>query len=346
MDLTFKKINTVQTHFLLSTERTGSSLLSLILNLHPSILYPSEEPFAIYFYKAYKNKIKWSDSEIRKFVDEFWLMSENNLNLFFITKENLYTVLIQHKKNLPYHFLIKIIYLQFIEPKPKQDIQLIVDKQLKYFFYPKQLISLFPEAKFIIIVRDPRVNAQRKKLRNLNSGSNAVYLTGIWNYTYKNIYYFKKHNKQLKIVKYEEFVSNPALIIEDICRFLDIPFMPEMLITKGVYESFLDLRKNKISDEELAHLKDFQSGLFTGINTDKIRLNENEIDEILNNKIIKITQSLLTEFGYEINSTKQTKLSLNDRLQLIKAYLYRPLLLKFYLQIPLSIKVLIKKIRR
>jgi len=338
--------NLLSTHFILCTERTGSSLLSLILNLHPQILSPSEEPFALYFYKSYKHKVVWTDKELQDFINEFWLIAEKSLELFFTSKENLLNALSPYKNNLPYDKLVNIIYQQFVEPKPKDKLSLIVDKQIKYFFYLKELIKLFPNSKFIILVLDPRVNAQRKKLRNLNAGTSAIYLSALWRNTYKNIYYLKKHERQIKIVKYEDLVANPESTIKGLCEFMDVPYTHIMLETEGMYEKFLEIQKNKINKEHVDYLKDFHSGLFTKINTEKISLKENEIDETVNNKIIHLCSDLLKEFKYDINSTGNGKLNVNDYLQILKAYLYRPLLIRMYLHIPLGIKLVIKKIRK
>ena len=310
------------------------------------MLSPSEEPFALFFYEAYKNKTSWSDAELHRFVDEFWLIAEKSLELFFTSKEKLFGALQPHKAHLPYSLLVKLIYLQFIEPKPKEEVRLIVDKQIKYFFYLPQLLRVFPDSRFIVLTRDPRVNAQRKKLRKLNSGSNAIYLSALWRNTYQNVLYLKQQRKAVKVIRYEDLVSNPEATIRSVCDFLGIPFIPEMLKTEGVYESFLSYQENKLEKQHVDHLKDFHSGLFTGINTDKVALQDHEIDETVNSKIIALTGPLLKELGYELDSKGKGKLSLNDRFQVVKAYLYRPWLIRFYLHIPLSIKLLIKKIRK
>ena len=121
MNLTRKEIEDCSVHFILCTERTGSSLVSLSLNLNSKILSPSEEPFAIYFYKKYKLKKEWSSLEIKNYVDEFWWMAEKNLDLFYSSKEQLFNALDCYKTDLPYQLLIKITYLQFIEIKPKDE---------------------------------------------------------------------------------------------------------------------------------------------------------------------------------------------------------------------------------
>ena len=162
-----------------------------MLNLHPNIISPSEEPFALYFYDKYKNKVKWTDYEISNFVDEFWLMAEQSLELYYTSKEKLYSELIKHKDALNYKLLCNVVYMQFYEPKPKSEINIIIDKQIKYFFCLKKILKIFPDSKFIILVRDPKVNAISKKNRNLNIGKNPMYLAALWNNTYKNINYLE-----------------------------------------------------------------------------------------------------------------------------------------------------------
>lgn len=319
-----------------------------MMNLHTNVICPSEEPFAIFFYKKYVSKTKWTDDEILNFIEEFWLIAEKNLDLFFTSKENLYNQLIIHKNNLNYELLCTILYLQFFEPKPKQEISVILDKQIKYFFYLKTLIKLYPNSKFVILVRDPRVNAIRKKSRKLNASQSPLYLSALWNNTYKNIDYLVSQNKEVLIVKYEDLVSTPEVILQNICQFLNITYNSKMLETEGVYESFLNSQHDKINPTHITYLKDFQSSLFQKVNKEKIHLQENELDVVLNDKIVKLTKPLLIKFGYDISSQSHSavRFNLSDYWQIAKSYFYRPLLIQFYLAIPLSIKLMIKKVRK
>jgi hypothetical protein len=339
--------NHIHTHFLLCTERTGSSLLSLMMNLHSNVICPSEEPFALFFYESYKNKTQWTDSELQQFINEFWLMAEKNLDLFFTSRQKLFNELAKYKHHLNYQLLCTLIYLQFFEPKPKDAISIILDKQIKYFFYLKKLLKLYPDSKFVILVRDPRVNAVRKKSRNLNASQHPLYLAALWNNTYKNIAYLKEHRKEVLIVKYEDLVSEPEIILKTVCSFLGITYTEAMLKTEGVYESFLNIQEDKVNTSHLDYLKDFQSSLFQKVNKEKVHLKEHEMDAIVNDKIVKLTEPLLKVFNYETKklSDSAVTFNLNDRWQIVKSYLYRPVLIRWYLRIPLPIKLMIKRIR-
>ena len=58
MTWTSDQLDAIQIHFVLCTERTGSSMLSLMLNLNQEVISPSEEQFALYFYKKHKKYIR------------------------------------------------------------------------------------------------------------------------------------------------------------------------------------------------------------------------------------------------------------------------------------------------
>ena len=348
MNLTRQQIERIPIHFILCTERTGSSLLSLMLNISPKVLSPSEEPFALFLYDKYKYKTSWTTSDIKSYVDDFWLIAEKDINLFFTTKQKLTNVLETHKLYLNYQLLIRITYLHFLEPKSKDAVNCIVDKQIKYFFYLKKLVKIFPESKFVILVRDPRVNAIRKKNRNLNTGKNPLYLAALWNNTYKNINYLLSKQKAVLIVKYEDLVSEPEKTLREVCEFIEVDYTDSLIKTEGIYESFLNIQKEKVDKNHIAYLTNFQSSLFGKIDKEKIHLQENEMNVELHNKIVKLTAPLLNKFNYNINqlsSAVSVKFTINDYWQLLKSWLYRPFLIVFYLHIPIPIKLFIKRLK-
>lgn len=319
-----------------------------MLNLHPHVVCPSEEPFAVFFYKRYRNKTQWTDAELLKFIDEFWLIAEKDLNLFFTSKQNLFNELVKHKHALDYRLLCNLIYLQFFEPKPKEEVHTILDKQIKYFFYLRTLIKLYPDSKFVILTRDPRVNAARKKSRKLNAGQNPLYLAALWNNTYRNMLYLEKKNKAVLIVKYEDLVINPEQVLKEVCDFIDVAYIDSLIKTEGAYEAFLNIQKEKVDKDHIDYLTNFQSSLFGKIDKEKIHLKDDEVNPELNDKIVKLTKPLLQRFGYDtqpMTPAKNIRFTGGDYYQMLMAYLYRPVLIVFYQHIPLWIKLIIKRLR-
>lgn len=341
-----EEIDKIPVHFILCTERTGSTLLSLMLNANNTVLSPSEEPFAIFFSKKYRNKTSWTEEELRVYVNEFFLMAEKSLALYFTTPGKFLESLLPYKEKLTYERLVKLTYLQFLEPKPKEEIEIIIDKQIKYFFYLPLLCELFPSAKFVILVRDVRDNIISKSKRGLNSSSNAMFLSALWQYTYSNIAFLKTKKKEFIVVKYEDLVRDPETVMQKICGFFGIKFSRQMIETEGYYEMFLSARKQHVDPQFLAKLSDFHSGLFSRPNAAKIGVYKTLLEPAVESKVLRLNKELYRSFNYEYEVNAEPVYSLNDRLQIFLAYLYRPFLLKIYYEIPFPLKKLIKKIRK
>lgn len=339
-------IRKIPVHFILCTERTGSSLLSLMLNLNEEVICTSEELFALYFYDKYAGKKSWNEKELECFVDEFWLMSEQDLGINFTSKEKFLNVLLQYKETLDYELLVRLTYLSFLEPKNKEHVKVIVDKQIKYLFHLPDIIKIFPHAKFIILTRDVRDNVVAKLNRKMNQISKPFFLASVWYYTYKNISKLKASNKEFQILHYEDLVEQPETALKKVCDFIGVSYNEKMLKTKKVYEEFLESRKPFISEVSYHKYSKLNSELSAEINNEKIRIYKSKLNEEDENKINHLTKGLMDDLGYKTIQEKISNPGINEVLQKIQAWLYRPVLLYFYHQIPFSVKIMIKKLRK
>jgi hypothetical protein len=344
MKWTTEYLDELPIHFVLCTERTGSSLLSLMLNLHPNILSPSEEPFALYFWRKYKNKTSWSEKDILIYVDSFFLICEKNTDLYFSKKEVFIQNLIANKDILNFERIIKITYLHFIDVKDKSQITCIVDKQIKYFFHLNILQQIFPSAKFVVLTRDVRDNIVSKTNRKLNWNQNPYFLASLWNDTYDNISNLKS-DKYL-FISYESLICELDNTLKEVCKWFGITFNPKMKETGGVYDTFLDQKRNDVDPNFLKRLQNFHSGLSQKPNSNKIGQYKN----ILDSKTIRIIEIIcgknLEQFGYQIETTSFEHTSLEIKYYKTLAKMYRRHLLTIYFQIPLSLKLKIKKWKR
>jgi hypothetical protein len=342
MKFTKEKLDAIELHFLLCTERTGSSLLSLMLNLHPSILSPSEEPFALYIYRRYKNKTHWNEKDIINYVDLFYTLAEKNTDLYFSKRDIFIQNLINHRSILSFERLIKLTYLHFIDIKDKSSVTHIIDKQIKYFFHIPEIRNLFPNSKFIVLVRDVRDNIVSKQHRRLNGRSNPLYLSYLWRDTYRNTRYLPSN---YKVVRYEDLVCQPKEELQKICDFLKIDFKDSMIQTEGVFTSFLADKEKDVDPKFVAHLKDFHSGLNRKPSESKIgqykSLNLPVISEIN-----WICQEEITTFGYELKDDFKVPSIIKRIYFSFLAKCYRKWLLAIYREIPLEFKCVIKKSKK
>lgn len=342
MQYSKEKIDGIPVHFILCTERTGSSLLSLMLNLHPNILSPSEEPFALYFWKKYRNKEDWTEADIEKYVDRFFLMAEKNTDLYFSKKEAFLKSLLEHRSILNYQRLVKLTYIHFIDTKDKSELSVIVDKQIKYFFYLKQLKKVFPDARYVVLSRDVRDNIVSKQNRSLNWNQHPLFLAGLWRDSYKNVRYLNAD--QYCSVQYEEFVCDTVNTVTKICNFIGVDFVESMTETEGVYIKFLNQKSGDVDPDFIARLKNFHSGLSSKMSVSKIGQYKQSLNSDVLMKVEQICGFWLNEFGYN-SSVQKKNLGFSGVYYVGLAKIYRKYLLALYLKIPFNVKLFFKRVK-
>jgi hypothetical protein len=144
----------------------------------------------------------------------------------------------------------------------------------------KELIALFPEARFIHVVRDPRAIissmlkvGERAKNIGINSPKFTLHLNEAIKYTERcltlGLEAANEEPEKVKNVIYEKLVTDPKNETIKICRFLDIEYFNEMIypenkfhigreaITK--YSGEIWYNKNNYSkNPEISHIKKWE----------------------------------------------------------------------------------------
>jgi hypothetical protein len=120
-------------------------------------------------------------------------------------------------------------------------------------------------------------------------------------------------------------------------------YNPKMKETVGVYDTFLDRKKNEVDRDFLKRLQNFHSGLSQRPNTNKIGQYKNVLDPETICLIETICGEKLVQFGYQVETTSFKKTSLVIEYYKVLAKCYRRSLLTIYFHIPLSMKLFIKK---
>lgn len=182
-----------------------------------------------------------------------------------------------------------------------------LDKTPRYYFIINELLFLFPQARFIILKRNPLailasifstwIQTNYQKLLNHKYDLTRSIL---------NINGTKENKHKICFVKYEEIVTNPSKHLKNISRKIDIPFEEQML--------------------DYANLPSLQGSMGDPVNAKKLSCITHEF----NNKWQKILQSdpvywfmgnayleflgpeKITEWGYSYNAIHKL---LNSRKQ-------------------------------
>lgn len=212
-------------YFLVGAPRSGTTLLTAMLNAHSKIAAgPETHFFSKISIREYQKMIEdplWPLQAVDKF-DSLTLAGQRVLDLFNISKKEFYEKLIHADKSV--QGIINTFYSIYLERRKKE---IWLEKTPNHILHLDLIRKEFPEAKIIRIVRDPRdVCESMLKLKwTYNHISNAY----IWNYWFNKSKYFFESDPNVYTIKYEDLITNLEAELRKICNFLSIDFELEML---------------------------------------------------------------------------------------------------------------------
>lgn len=249
--------------FILGRPRTGTTLLRSLLDAHPNVMIPWECQFVLNLYPKYGSLEFWNPETLEHFYTD--LLDQWQFRTWNLDHEKLKTDLMACEGQISYASLCQVVYLNQISFYPKQTILMIGDKNPGYSIYPDRLKKIYPDAKFIYILRDYRDNFH--SIKNVDFELPIVSVVVYkWKYFYKQaLLASKKYPDSFAFVRYEDLVSEPETRFREICEFLSIPYVPECF----------DFYKMKNKAEEtypVVILKKHHKSLFNPVNTSRIGL--------------------------------------------------------------------------
>jgi hypothetical protein len=224
--------------FILGNPRSGTSLFRLMLNSHSMINATPECGFLHWWYKKYAD---WDSScVLSNRLDEYIsdLASSKRIEDWKMDYTLLKEKIIQEKPE-NYAKLGELVYTFYGEQKGKK-AKVIADKNNYYINHFNDLNEIWPDAKYILVVRDGRdVACSYLNMETLvtNSPYKPKLSTDIktiakeWLTNNQNILSFSESliNNQFMVIRYEDFVTDSALYLTKVCHFLGLNFEPEML---------------------------------------------------------------------------------------------------------------------
>lgn len=337
------ELDSIPIHFILCTERTGSSLLTTMLNMNSSLIVASEEPFALYFSGKYGKILHWNERRIHSYVDDFFSLFEKNAALYFEHKDRFTQCLMAHASILNYDRLIKLTYLNFYDGgiKNKDSIQVILDKQIKYVFHKEEITRLLPSASFLILTRDVLKNIEAKARRGIDFFSHPYYLSNVWKLTYDEALRFPR----TQILHFETFISDPEAALKTLNLRWGVPFEAAQLNYQAGFSALLAKRSLLLSPEFIEKISDFHRGI---LDTEP-RATQIAVETISQKQqgvILKLTHETRNLLGYT-NTPIAMRINRWDGLSWIfyrmLALLFRPHLWRLYRLFPLRLKRILRR---
>ena len=192
-------------YFLIGAERSGTTLLRLMLDAHPLISWTHEFEYVV---KRIDSPNSWPD--MSSYID--WLTK----NWSFLATG------FKIDRTLDYPSLIKSFLTQ------KQGTRPIVGATCHTHY--DRLLRLFPNAKFIYLLRDPRDVARS----NIGMGWAGNVWTGVDRWIeavnlWERVKQKLEKDKSYIDVKFEQLIVSPEETLSAICNFMNIDYDSKMM---------------------------------------------------------------------------------------------------------------------
>lgn len=231
--------------FIVGVDRSGTTLLRVLLDRHPDLAIPPESHFIP---AMWDRRRKYGRNDRVDDIDRFLgdLANDKYFGLWSIPIDTVRREL----ANLPqpdFRLAMDAVFRAYAHTSGKRYWG---DKTPDYVKYLPLLGQLFPTARFIHIIRDGRdvalsmIELQRRHRRAATVGF-------IWA---RRIRLGRKEGQRLGSerymeVRYEDLVRNPRAELIRTCRFLQLPYAPRMLVhdsetIKQIPAAFRHVHKN------------------------------------------------------------------------------------------------------
>ncbi|MEE9542774.1 MAG: sulfotransferase, partial [Thermodesulfobacteriota bacterium] len=205
--------------FLISQPRSGSTLLQLMLSEHKDIATTSEPWIALHPVCALReNEVEavYDSSLARHALLDF--LKQTGVDESFY-KAQVASFLLSFYKHAADH----------------QQKSFFLDKTPRYYHIIPELMEIFPEAKFIILLRHPMAvfSSVLKSWVRGDLTRCVLYYKDLMDAPKRLLDALGKYPDRCLRVRYEEFVVEPETVLQEICTFVGIPYSVDLLEYSG-----------------------------------------------------------------------------------------------------------------
>jgi hypothetical protein len=209
--------------FIVGMPRSGTKLIRDLLNTHSKIAIPdSESHFIPYFVRKYGNQPDFSATErIRAFIDDLtgtaYYINTRNAGIN-IDRDGLVAAL----RTQSWSEIFRFILLSGTAKTNSDGIRIWGDKTPGYVRHIDLLATIYPRARFLHIVRDPRDYARSA---HRAWGKNPFRAAATWQRTMSRLLHDKQDiaNPLLQI-RYEDLTRDSERVLRQVLDFLSIDY--------------------------------------------------------------------------------------------------------------------------
>ena len=286
--------------FIVGNSRSGTTMMRRVLGNHPHIYMLEELHFFEQLWStADKTNAISSEKAVQLASKLLFIQRDGYLSEMDITKHQADAIKIVEGIQAPIFPHAVLNGFLFFETQ-KNGKTIPCEKTPQDVFYIAEILELFPGAKIVNMVRDPRGvmlsqkrKWQRRKMgagfmtkkeqRRLKINYHPITISKLWNSSIRAAAKFKNHPKVHNMI-FEGMVNDSEKEIKALCAFLEIDFKPEMLMIPQVGSS------NEADKPDAFGIKTERAG-----NWEKGGLNKGEVYFCQ-----QICGDYMQQYGYEI----------------------------------------------
>lgn len=205
--------------FIVGRGRSGTDLLQSLLNTHVDICIPPEASTVPLLYHKYHSQTKWNEKKKIQFIHDVFL--DNKINAWWGLTKQFVNDSFKSVEIMSFGEGVKFLYRLFAT-KSGANSKVLGDKNPANTLYMDKIEKVFPNSKFIALVRNPIDNVNSFMNVSFDS-NNPKILAHRWDFYNKHILEFKKRKpEKLLIVNYENLVNDTENSLSIIADFLSI----------------------------------------------------------------------------------------------------------------------------
>lgn len=221
--------NNIKHHlFIGGCSRSGTTLLGAMLGSHPDLICTPESHFKTELLRQlWPHVHQLNTTDLLAQLTKHW-----RFKLWEVDESP--RALARWAKGRSYGDVLDAISFAYARKRGKPGATTWVDHTPENISYTQSLLALYPNARFVHIVRDGRAVAS--SILPLDWGPNSIIKAARWWMRMTSFGLAAEaslNNQQIIRVKYEELITSPEPTIRRLCQFMGVAFQPAMLDANG-----------------------------------------------------------------------------------------------------------------
>jgi hypothetical protein len=310
-----------------------------MLDAHPNTIAPPESRFLIHYFQRYHKVKNWQNSDKNRFISD--ISAEPKITYFWKWNKQYFADLVQSlPSTTSYGDMCKAVYASYKSPFPKDEPLAIIDKNPIYHGMIPLILKVYPQARFIHVVRDYRGTAA--SILQMDESIPTSRIGREWLATHQEInHQLESTGNKVHLVRYEDLISNTQNELEKLCTFLNVAFQSSMLSYQAGAKFYLDELVAMDGNDEIKRMrKKVREVIHKNIDRPIDATKVNDWSKRLSDEQILILEKICGKEGLKYGFQPETEFA---NFKSLKPYPFKIRKLRLYYSLPIWLRELKSK---